>query len=292
MIVGIRDGTLMGGGYENIAAGLRALEVTSVEMTYDRDGTVRSLTEGAERIDLSTAEGRKRLATERERAGVQISALMLANNFNAPDRDAEVAWVVGAVRAAEALGIPGLRIDSIMKGEADLTLDERVERTVVCLRRVLEETAGSKVELGIENHGRCGNDPIFLERTIQGVGSSRFGLTLDVGNLYWYGHPLSELYRLYEKFAPHVKHTHVKNIAYPAEIREQQREIGFKYGQYSAPLAEGDIDFRRAFGILRKGGYDGDVTIEDESIGRLPTEERHGVLRRDADHLREVLQSL
>jgi sugar phosphate isomerase/epimerase len=282
----------MGGGYGSIAEGLRALEVTSVEMTYDRDGTVRSLTEGAERVDLGTDEGRKRLAAERDRAGVQISALMLANNFNAPDREAEVAWVCGAVRAAEALGIGGLRIDSIMKGEAELTLDQRVERTVACLGRVLEQTANSVVALGIENHGRCGNDPIFLERAIHDVASSRFGLTLDVGNLYWYGHPLSELYRLYEKFAPHVKHTHVKNIAYPAEIREQQREIGYKYGQYCAPLSEGDIDFRRAFGILRRGGYDGDVTIEDESIGRLPAEERHGVLRRDADHLREVLRSL
>ncbi|HEV8573528.1 MAG TPA: hypothetical protein VGR43_02365, partial [Dehalococcoidia bacterium] len=76
------------------------------------------------------------------------------------------------------------------------------------------------------------------------------------------------------------------------EIREQRREIGFEYGRYSAPLADGDIDFRRAFRILRQGGYDGDVTIEDESIGRFPAEERHAVLRRDADHLREVLRSL
>jgi sugar phosphate isomerase/epimerase len=282
----------MGAAYGSIAEGLRALEVTSVEMTYDRDGTVRSLTEGAERVDLGSDEGRRRLAAERERAGVQISALMLANNFNAPDRDAEIAWVCAAIRAAEALGVAGLRIDSIMKGEAELTLDQRVERTVDCLRRILQETASSPVEMGIENHGRCGNDPTFLERTLNDVHSPRFGLTLDVGNLYWYGHPLSELYRLYERFAPHVKHTHVKNIAYPAEIREQQREIGYKYGQYSAPLAEGDIDFRRAFQILRQGGYDDDVTIEDESIGRLPTEERHAVLRRDADHLRAVLNSL
>jgi sugar phosphate isomerase/epimerase len=75
-------------------------------------------------------------------------------------------------------------------------------------------------------------------------------------------------------------------------LREQQREIGYKYGEYSAPLAEGDIDMRRAFSILRGGGYDGDVTIEDESIGRLPKEQRRAVLRRDADHLREVVRSL
>src|SRR5438067_1992868 len=84
-----------------------------------------------------------------------------------------------------------------------------------------------------------------LELTLQAVDSPRVGLTLDVGNLYWYGHPLSELYRLYERFGPFVKHTHVKNIAYPAELQEQQREIGYKYGQYSAPLDEGDIDLRR-----------------------------------------------
>jgi sugar phosphate isomerase/epimerase len=292
MIVGIRDGTLMGGGYTTVAEGLRALELASVELTYNRDGAVPSLAEAEERVVLTSPEGRQRLAGERDRAGVKISALMLANNFNAPDLDAETAWVCGAIQAAEALGIPALRIDSIMKGEAELTLDQRVERSVHCLSRILRDTASSAVVLGIENHGRFGNDPVFLERTLASVNSPRVGLTLDVGNLYWYGHPLSELYHLYEKFAPSVKHTHVKNIAYPAELREQRREIGYKYGQYSAPLDEGDIDFRRAFAILRKGGYDGDVTIEDESIGRLPQDDRRAILRRDADHLRDVLRSL
>jgi sugar phosphate isomerase/epimerase len=292
MIVGIGEYSLRNGGYPTLAEGLRALEIASVEVGYDRDGTARSLTESGERIDLGSPEGQRRYASERDSVGTQISALMLAQNFNAPDLEAEIAWVCGAIRAAEALAIPAVRIDGAMRGEAELTLDQRVERFVQCLSRVVRETASSPVVMGIENHGRFGNDPAFLERTVQGVDSSRLGLTLDVGNLYWFGLPLSELYRLYEQFAPHVKHTHVKNIAYPPELREQRREIGYQYGQYSAPLDEGDIDLARAFTILRRGGYDGDVTIEDESIGRLPAEERHAILRRDADHLRAVIRSL
>src|SRR5690242_1259801 len=137
MIVGIRDGTLMAGQYASIAEGLRALELSSVELTYNRDNSVPSLARGEERLTLDSAGGRQRLTEESQSSGVQISGLMLANNFNAADLDAEIAWVCGAIRAAEALRIPVLRIDSIMKGEAEIPLEQRVERFTQCLGRTL-----------------------------------------------------------------------------------------------------------------------------------------------------------
>src|SRR5438105_257892 len=111
MIVGIRDGTLMAGGYASIAEGLKTLELSTVELTYHRDNSVPSLARGEERLALDDAAGRQRLTEESQGARVQISGLMLANNFNAADLDAEIAWVCGAIRAAEALQIPVLRID-------------------------------------------------------------------------------------------------------------------------------------------------------------------------------------
>jgi sugar phosphate isomerase/epimerase len=119
----------------------------------------------------------------------------------------------------------------------------------------------------------------------------RLGLTLDTGNFYWSGQPLSECYRIYERFAPRARHTHVKSIAYPSEERERRRETGWKYGEYASPLAQGDIDLARVIGMLRSAGYDGSLTIENEALGRLPAGERAAALISDASHLRQLLQA-
>jgi sugar phosphate isomerase/epimerase len=128
-----------------------------------------------------------------------------------------------------------------------------------------------------------------MDGVLQRVDSPRLGLTLDLGNWYWFGHPLSTVYEIYAKYGPRTVHTHVKSIRYPQELREQQREIGYRYGEYCCPLDEGDLDFARAIRILRENGYDGDLVIEDESLGKFPPEERAGVLRRDVATLRRAM---
>jgi sugar phosphate isomerase/epimerase len=110
-------------------------------------------------------------------------------------------------------------------------------------------------------------------------------MTLDTGNFYWYGWPLSQLYRTLEHFAPRAKHTHIKNINYPAEMVEKRREIGYEYGKYCSPLDEGNIDIARVVRLLVAAGYTGDLCIENEALGKYPQAERIGVLQRDADTL-------
>jgi sugar phosphate isomerase/epimerase len=291
MDVGIRDDTLLAGGFGTIAEGLTALGVASVELVYGRDGKVRSLVAAGETLDLDSAAGRSALREQGERSGVRVSALMLANNFNAPDVGAEMDWVRRGAEAAQALGIPALRIDSIMRGERDMSLEERLTQFTAAMREVIPSTERTGVALGIENHGMCGNDPAFLAGVLDAFDNPRLGLTLDTGNFYWHGNPLSELYRIYERFAPRVKHTHVKSIRYPAELRETRREIGYKYGEYASPLDEGDIDLARVVSLFRRAGFTGDLTIENESLGRYPADERAAILRRDADHLRRLLKT-
>jgi sugar phosphate isomerase/epimerase len=291
MDVGIRDDTLLAGGFGTIAEGLNAIGVASVELAYGREGTVRSLVAAGETLDLDSATGRSELRKQCVGSRVRVAALMLANNFNAPDVGAEVDWVRRGAEAAQALGIPALRIDSIMRGERDMSLEERLTRFTAAMREVIPATERSGVALGIENHGVCGNDPAFLAGVLDAFDNPRLGLTLDTGNFYWHGNPLSELYRIYERFAPRVKHTHVKSIRYPAEVRETRREIGYKYGEYASPLDEGDIDLARVVGLLRRAGFAGDLTIENESLGRYPAGDRSAILRRDAEHLRRLLKT-
>jgi sugar phosphate isomerase/epimerase len=131
---------------------------------------------------------------------------------------------------------------------------------------IIADTEPTGVAFAIENHGTTTNDPAFLATLFKKVGSQRLGLTLDTANFYWFGHPLSKVYELYEAFAPRVSHTHCKSIHYPAAEREKHRPVGWKYAQYACPIGEGDIDFARVAAILHKAGYKNDLCIEDESI--------------------------
>jgi sugar phosphate isomerase/epimerase len=288
MEVAVRDAMMYTAGHATAVGAMRALGVTAVEVAIDKAGIVRSLT-GAESLDLTTDAGLAAVRAQLKEHGVRICAFLCSQNFNAEDRAAQINWVVQAVRAADALGVPALRIDSAMTGQADLSLEDRIRIFADAVSEVLVATPGSTVALGIENHGRQGNDPEWMRGVISRVGSSRLGLTLDVGNWYWYGHPLSKVYEIYREFGALVKATHVKNIAYPVELRETQREIGYQYGKYCCPLDEGDLSMARVAGILRECGYDGPLTIEDESLGKYPEAERAAVLQRDVDHLKSAL---
>ncbi len=286
MEIGIRDASLELAGFGTVAEGMRALGIRAVELNFPREGTAPDPLGGIAIILDEAGSARYRAAAEE--ASLTICALLVAQNFGLDDVEPEVDWSVRAVQAAEALGAPAVRIDSAMKGQAELPLDERIDRFARGAQAVLAATEGSPVRLGIENHGRQGNDPAWMDGVLAQVGSPRLGLTLDLGNWYWFGHPLSTVYEIYRKYAPKTVHTHVKSIRYPEELRETQREIGYRYGEYCCPLDEGDLDFARAIRNLHDGGYDGPLVIEDESLGKFPPEQRAEVLRRDVEALRRA----
>lgn len=288
MYVSIRDGIVMHAKYPSLSQGLKELGVDAIEITYGRDRGVMAL-DGQEPMALDSPDAVKRYGDHLAQHGVRGSAFLLATDFNQPDVEAEVEWVVGAVRAAVGLGMTAIRVDSAMTGQRELPMEERVARYADGIRRALQETEDTAVALGVENHGFQGNDPAWLDSLFERVDSPRFGMTLDTGNFYWAGHPLDRVYEILEHLAPLTKHTHCKNIKYPVELRNRQRELGWKYGEYVAPLYEGDIDHRRVAQILIKAGYEGDFCIEDESLGHYSEAEQREVLRKDVEHFREVL---
>jgi sugar phosphate isomerase/epimerase len=197
--------------------------------------------------------------------------------------DIELEWGIKVARAAKALGVKAIRIDVLPH---KLSGSEFLQFSIGILRKLLAATESTGVTFGIENHGGTTNDPAFLKALFDGVGSRRLGLTLDTGNFYWYGHPLSKLYELYEAFAPRVFHTHCKSIRFPEAEREKKRPMGWGYEKYCCPVDEGDIDFRRVVAILRKSGYANDLCIEDESLGKYPAAERAAILARQVRYLK------
>jgi sugar phosphate isomerase/epimerase len=289
MYVSARDDTIRAAGFATLLEGLRTMGIDSIELSFSRERQAWSLTEDRQ-FPLTTAAEREAYRRHLHENGISASALLVANDFGAEDSEPQIAWCVDAIRAAEALGTPAIRADTIMRNQATEPRDSRIERYVAAMREVLRRTEGSPVAIGMENHGAQGNDPEFLAGVLDAISDPRLGLTLDTGNFYWSGQPLSELYRIYARFAPRVRHTHMKSIAYPPEERERRRETGWKYGEYASPLAPGDIDLSRVLKLFREAGYDGSLTIENESLGRLSPAERPAALVSDAAHLRQLLQ--
>lgn len=288
MYVAVRDDVLRQAGYGSIAEGLKDLKLDSVEIEFLHDYSVWD-TAGWNKVSFRPADAAGTIEKAYGKKKIRICAFLLHNNFNCAEPEKEVQWVIDVIKTAEALKIPASRIDAITKGEKEEPFEIRAGRFVDCMRKAIAATPNSKVSLGIENHGIQGNDPVFLKQVIERVGNERLGVNMDTGNFYWNGFPLNEVYDILRSVAPHTKHTHVKNICYPEETRQQKRANGWEYGKYVSPIYEGDIDHKRVVAILKDAGYRGPLTIEDECLGKLDAAGKKEVLRKDAEYLKSLL---
>lgn len=282
-VVACRDVHLSVTGAKDCWAALRAIGAAGVEAQILDDLSLPGL---FPKGTYTAAEsGWEKLKADMAPAQARITAFCMANRFEARP-DFEVEWGTKAARAAKALGITAIRIDVVPQ---KLGRPAFLKLAIETLKKLISATEDTGVRFAVENHGGTTNDPEFLQALFDGAGSKRLGLTLDTANFYWFGHPLSKLYELYEQFAPRVYHTHCKNIKYPEAEREKKRPMGWQYDTYNCPLYEGDIDFSRVLKILRAAGYANDLCIEDESLGKYPAGEQSAILAREVKHLQALL---
>ncbi len=294
MYVGIRDVCLVQAAYDNIAGAMAELELDSIELAVERNMIVPAPLGAAGRTTQSISDELEAIAAGEAFAkhGLHISGLLLANNFNAEKRAAEIDWAVRTLEAAEFIGADAVRIDAAMTGQQTLSGAQRVDIFATAVEEILDRTAGGTVPLAVENHGAQGNDPQWLSALLERVSSPRFGVTLDAANFYWAGHPLSRVYELVEAVAPRVRHVHCKNISYPVQHREQRRALGWEYGKYVVPIHHGDIDYEKIVRILAEADCPGGLHIEDESLAKFSPPERKRMLREQADYLAGLLEQV
>jgi sugar phosphate isomerase/epimerase len=264
-------------------AALQEISAEGVELGIGEDLGFPFLKHPTQKYSAATPADIDRLKADAAAASQKITAFLMANRF-ADQPDFQVEWCTKAAQAAQKLGVKAIRIDVV---SSNMPVDQFVGLAGGTIKKILDNTESTGVSFGVENHGPA-NNPEFLLPLFEKVNSPRFGLTFDTGNFYWYGFPLSKIYELCEKFAPHVVHTHCKNINSPEAMREVQRERGYKYGELCCPIYEGNIDFQRIVSILKKGGYSNDLCIEDEALGRYPEAERAGILKREIEFLKKV----
>ena len=285
--IACRDTHLQDFGAPDSWSAMKQIGVTGVEVRVDEEGGCPSLFHPSKKYSIATAQDISLLAKDIADNGLSITAFCMMNHFDERPEQ-ELAWAEKVVEASKTLGVNAIRIDVVPR---KLKGDEFLAFAISMGKKLTGAVKGSDVRYGIENHGNTTNDPAFLDRLFEGVDSDALGLTLDTANFYWFGHPLDNLYGIFEKYASRVCHTHCKSIGYPEDKRNIQRQMGWEYGKYCCPVYEGDIDFAKVASILHGAGYQGDFCIEDESLGRFPEEERGKILQQEAAHLRRLMQA-
>lgn len=289
----IRDFTVLWLGYQDVITGVKDLNLEGFELYVGRNlkGEIyrdmgQTVSSG---FDVSTENKRRELVERLKAEDLKIAAILVENDFGREDTEAEIKWVEDACKIAPSIEVDVVRINSIMRPKPDIPMEDYSKLTVRCIREVLERTKDLNVSLAMENHGFIGNKREFIQNILETVDSERMGLTLDTGNFYWYGYPLDEVYEIIESFATYVKHTHIKNLKFSEERQKVMRKPGEEWPKSAAPIYEGDIDHKHVIDILKKSGYDRDLTIEDESLGKFPLEQRLGIIKRDIEYIKSLI---
>jgi sugar phosphate isomerase/epimerase len=282
--VGCRDAHLKVAGERDCWSAMKTLGAECAEVEVRLDLTCPGLFHPERSYTLATADGVAALKEDLAASGCTIAAFMMANRFD-ERLDDELACTRSVVRASRQLGVNAIRIDVVPR---KIDAEHFLPFAIQACKRMCEIAEGTPVRYGLENHGKITNDPVFLEKLFAGVGSEKLGLTLDTANFYWWGHPLDELYAIYDRLAPRVVHTHCKSIKYPDDQRNARREMGWEYGKYCCPIHEGDIDFTRVLATLRRANYRGALCVENESLGRFPESERAEIVRKEIAWLKTL----
>jgi sugar phosphate isomerase/epimerase len=285
ILVTCRDGHLRVAGKNDCWSALAKLGAQGVEVSVAEDLSLPGLFHPTRKYTVATAEGIEQVVADMKAANRPITALCMANRFDARP-EFELEWATTTAKAAKAIGAKAIRIDVWPQ---KLPAAKFLAFATEMLKKLIDATESTGVAFGIENHGGTTNDPKFLNALFEAVGSPRLGLTLDTGNFYWYGHPLSKVHEFFQAFASRVFHTHCKSIRFPESEREKKRPMGWKYAQYNCPVDEGDIDFRRLVGIFKKAGYANDLCIEDESLGKYPASRQSEIIARELRFLKGLL---
>jgi sugar phosphate isomerase/epimerase len=282
--VAIRDSHLKVTGQPDCWAALKALDVAGVEVTVDEALRCAGLHDPTKLYEVGTVDGIKRLKDDLAAYGITITAFCMNNRLDERLND-ELTWARQVVAAAQAFGANAIRIDVVPRKIAG---DQFMSFAIHACKQLCDLVKDTPVRFAIENHGNWTNNPAVLRDLFDGVGSAQLGLTLDAMNFYWFGHPLEQVYGICDQVAPRAFHTHCKNLRYPEEKRSVRRPTGWEYEKYAAPVYDGDLDYQKIAASLRHAGYQGDLCLENECLGRFPKEQHLDILRKELALLKRL----
>jgi len=291
MKVGIRDGYLKSMEYKDVWSAVEAIGVDRLEIEvtpelkcpnlYEADGSQHQ-------IDNPASIDRLKAAIKRHKISINaFTTVIPLTGEKTPEQIQR--WVTAVARVAQRLKVPVIMMPLIARGIEDDEFIKRAREYVGPLQAVAGQT---HVQLTIENLGHYLNRQEILDPILKSFDTKRVGLTLDICNMYWFGHPLSKIYELAEHFAPYVRYVHVKNVQYPEDQRQNRRPEGWEYLKYAEPVRSGDLDFKKIIGFYYHAGYRGDLTLEDDSLGKFTMPALREIHQQDVQHLHQIIAEL
>ena len=222
---------------------------------------------GLDGVDLSvlflknrSAEYLDKVRQEIEEAGVRVAMVTTYPDFTHPDpveRERQLTRLEDDIVAASRLGADLLRVTA---GQAHPSVGRRegIEWAVTGLVKAKEFAKEYPVELAYENHAKPGawqytdfSHPtdIFLE-IVERTGRASLGVNWDTANTIAYGDdPIPVLKRVLKRV-----------VSVPAADTSTRGELKHVL------LGTGLVPFKEMFQVLRDGGFDGWICMEEASF--------------------------
>lgn len=154
--------------------------------------------------------------------------------------------------AANYLGVETIRVFASLIPEQ--YIDEKVIRQAIDnIRKARPLVEKTSVKLGVENHFGITSTAEDVLQILNAVQSPQVGVTFDPANFVVSKEdPVSAG----KKLASQIIHTHLKDCVYTGK--------GRWYGYEFVDLGAGLVDYRNVFSNLKKGGYEGYLSLEYE----------------------------
>lgn len=234
--------------------------------------------DGIEFIDLSAPEGvseteyAEMIREESEKLSLPVIAYTIsANLLSDAGLDAEVERICRKVDVAKILGAGCMRHDAAWSVPQDIKSHAGFEQVLPVLvdgcRKVTEYAKEKEIVTMIENHGFFCQDSERVERIICGVGSSNFGVLLDVGNFCCADEDST---KAAGRLAPYIKHIHAKDfhIKNGNGLNPGKGFFKSRGGNYlrGSIIGHGDIPVYQCLSVAKSAGYDGYVSVEFEGM--------------------------
>jgi len=214
------------------------------------------------------------LKAEAEKVGIEIANYTIGADFlkgSGGDIDAEIERVKAEVDIAVILGVPGMRHDATGGFPADhvgpKSFAAAIPRLAKGCRAVTEYAATKGIKTMVENHGLFCQDSIRVEALVTAVDHPNFGVLVDMGNFICVDDdPAMAVGRL----LPYAFHCHAKDFhlkpgtgVFPGQGWALTRAGNYRRG---AIIGHGNVPVVQCIRIMKKGGFDGVLSIEFEGM--------------------------
>jgi sugar phosphate isomerase/epimerase len=229
-------------------------------------------------FDVETAiENPNSVAERIRKAGLEVSALSLFNNFTDKTRlDAQIEKAVTYIRLAPLFHTKILKMTPGQPASAD-AMEEHWRCLGLALERLTPVAEEVGVRLAFETHMRQLTDTLAgAKRLLEMAKTDVVGLTLDFSNFMFAGEDMREVISALEG---RIYNTHVKN----GTVDEDG-------GWHFNALDDGLTDYLEVLSLLRDTGYTGYLAIE--CLGADASEKPFETAKRDLDILKNYLERI